>query len=415
MKNESPFSQYDKRLFLCCGLTRDRFCLPDCSRVRFDEFLHRHLSTLGYERILFFSHRGLYFFDELSYQATMFGKEHGPAKAPAQRTAKLAAAPGGLRLRRPKAAQTDAGHPDFSAKPAEWRYPDYPFTEIITLLERVIKIESPRTAFVFYTDHLDGFSDRPAVTQQFRGMLEADFRTLPPSNRNLIIFVFGFGVDELVSYLRSKPWDFLIGPDRNQPRAGLAHVVSVGPPEKDEVSRLLHHYRLTRGIKIQWQRLALIINALAANLKCKGNQLIKMEKWLEEKTEAQDKTLSMKTVRQFTGLPVKEKPARERLENLTGLLNIKTLVARQIRLFNEFVHSQPASETPSPQECRIDRLNPARGRKQLPPHFNLHCNQSRLKLLQDQVQTALEEQDKLLKLEIELNEKEWAAIRDKIG
>ena len=42
-------------------------------------------------------------------------------------------------------------------------------------------------------------------------------------------------------------------------------------------------------------------------------------------------------------------------------------------------------------------------------------NQTRLKELQNQVQTALEKQDKLLKEEIELNEKEWAEIREKIG
>ena len=42
-------------------------------------------------------------------------------------------------------------------------------------------------------------------------------------------------------------------------------------------------------------------------------------------------------------------------------------------------------------------------------------NQSQLEQLQEQVKTALEKQDKLLKEEIELNEKEWAAIREKIG
>jgi len=367
----SPFEQYNKRIFLCYGNTRDRFCAPTCSVLRFDEFLHLNLKSLGYERILYYSHQGLYFYDEFSQQSTMHGVSR-PKKKKVRQPSAPPLSPGGLSLRRKKNKPANQ-NTSADKKNIRWKYPDMPGTEIIKYFKRLMFEEDPSTAIIFYSDHLDGFFDNHSTAQQFRGMLETDFRSLQLSNHNIIIFVFGYDATTLTESLGGKPWDFLFGLDQDGKIRGISHPVLISCPEKDEVERLFHSYRLTRNLEIDWKQFSGIINAVAANLKKETLMLNSLEKWLETKTNSSDKKLDSLSIKNFLGKSIEDKAAHERLEErLEGLTEIKKMVDDNINLYKNFLKYRPVKKNKKSNKINISRLNLDRGKHPLPPNFNIH-------------------------------------------
>ncbi|MEI7590457.1 MAG: hypothetical protein WCJ49_04005, partial [Deltaproteobacteria bacterium] len=103
---ESPFLAYEHRLFVCYGLTRDCFCPPTGVLINYDEYLHLHLQGLGYQRLMFYSHLGLYFLDADSRNAIMEIKTQATKPAMPNLLRKLS--PAGLSLRqKPQAGLQD--------------------------------------------------------------------------------------------------------------------------------------------------------------------------------------------------------------------------------------------------------------------------------------------------------------------
>jgi hypothetical protein len=346
----SPFADFGQRLFVCYGAVRDRFVPPAGTPLAFDAFLHGHLGGLGYDTRLYYSHHGLYFLDRASRDRVIGGKTAAvvPEVAPAPNAGRspLAAAPGGLSLRR----RSGAGQPPATVAPmpaaatGPMRYPDLNrLTEILPTLRRLTAPGASPLAVVFDTDHLADFSTQGPVVEQFRGFLDT-VRTLPPSQRALLIFVFGQGLEQLADQLRRKPaLNLLLNLDAQGEPQGIAKLIPLGAPERDEVRRLVHDYRLRRHLDVDWPTLDKNLLQLTAALKTGtlnrsrhsapesgGGRLLQLEQALEQLVH-NNQRLDPDSVRTLTGQTVENHSARQRLDAMIGLEAIKTHVQRLIK------------------------------------------------------------------------------------
>ncbi len=357
---ESPFLAYEHRLFVCYGLTRDCFCPPTGVLINYDEYLHLHLQGLGYQRLMFYSHLGLYFLDADSRNAIMEIKTQATKPAMPNLLRKLS--PAGLSLRqKPQAGLQDA------AAPQRWHYPNLPATELTPRIRQLMLSPDVPTAIIFNTDHLESFFRSSETATYFRGMLETDFRSLPASNRNIMIFVFGMEQEILFQHINGKPWDLLFQRAQDGARHGIARPVRIGPPEKDEVSRIIQHYRLLRGLSIDWQGYEKMVRVLTASLRCSSDKsggaavgLRQLERWLENLTR-NNAMLTQVRIKELTQMDISEKSAQERLNDLEGLSAIKKLIKQNIALFQDARKAASAiAATPPTNTNTVNRLAPER-------------------------------------------------------
>jgi len=336
----SPFARFHHRVFLCHGLVRDRFLPPQGVPVHFDEFLYQHLRGLGYSTILYYSHRGLYFFDHASRERVITGDgaKQPTALAAGQpaRVSPLAQGPGGLSLRR--CAPVPAG-PIQTEPGAPMCYPLLNrLTEILVTLQRLTAPGSADAAVIFDTDHISDLGTNGPTTAQFRGFLERDLRSLPPSSRTILIFLFGMELAQLAEQVRRKPaLDLLLSVDDRLVPQGIATRIHIGAPERDEVARLIHYYRLVHGLRVDWKTLEQAVLQLTAAFKTDtsqgqrlGGSLKVLEHWLDQLAEG-GQTLDTTAVRAITGRHLAEHSALERLDAMIGLAEIKSHVRRTLK------------------------------------------------------------------------------------
>jgi len=371
----SPFADFGHRLFVCYGAVRDRFVPPCGTPLSFDRFLHGHLGALGYETRLYYNHGGLYFFDRDSRDRVMGGNPQtlapDSASPPAERPSPLAAAPGGLSLRRRSVAPT-ASDPRATAEISDarpMRYADLNrLTEMLPTLRRLTAPGAPAVAVVFETDHLADFGTRGPVVEQFRGFLDS-LRTLPPNQRAILIFVFGQELEQLAEQLRHKPaLDLLLNLDARGQAQGIARLVHLGPPERDEVRRLVHYYRLRQGLELDWPTLdqsllrltaALKTGALvplqASNQEAASGRLLQLEQALERLLHTGQR-LDPDAVRILTGHALEARTAQQRLESMIGLDAVKAHIRRRIKQHQHLAPRRQPGTGGSPSD--LWRLTP---------------------------------------------------------
>jgi len=61
MKKSTPFDMRQSRIFITFGHTGERYCLTNGIETRYEMMLHDHLMRNGYDCVVFFSHRGIFF------------------------------------------------------------------------------------------------------------------------------------------------------------------------------------------------------------------------------------------------------------------------------------------------------------------------------------------------------------------
>jgi len=344
----SPFSPFQKRIFVCYGQVRDCFVPPEGVPVQFDQYLHRHLRGLGY-LIGYYGHQGLYFYDQPSHDWIFAGKNSTSAPTGSSRlpgSSPLAAAPGGLSLRRHHQPVSSA-----PATPAQTQHRCYPnlnrLPEMLPYLRRLIRPGNPDVAIVFDSDHLSDFSTQGPSVDQFRGFLDVDLRRLPADSRTIFIFAFGMEFNQLIPHLQHKPALHLLGPDQNTPQDGLARLIHVGSPDRDEVTRLIHYYRLRHGLGVEWLTLEKNVLQLTALLKGQetGTGRLRTLRDLEHRLRSLvsgSNRLDAAAVRAMTGRAVCTQTALERLEAMIGLDQFKDYIRQKLKSWRFDQAASPA-------------------------------------------------------------------------
>ena len=360
---------------------------PDGQNLKLDEFLHYTLFNSGYSRILFYSHKGLYFYDKSSRDSVIDGARistspHIPKIK--QKVSGLARAPGGISLRSKKKRQKTMPKSNTKHTDKKMCYPDMAkATEIPSMLRTLlIKEKNIKTAVIFDSDHFHDFEQNHANMQQFKGLLETDMFALETSCQNIIIFIFRQNAGELCTYLNGKPWAFLLqtGQNVDEPR-GIAKPVCIGPPEKDEVKRLFIQYYLLNKIEIDWLALAKVVDIVTAAIKEKQANLQLLESWLMYETVS-IKQINTEEIKKFL-LKIDDQgdydtlSAMERFNAMQGMQEVKEVVFSKIKIYQEFLKnncrgSLNANKDKKEEVKKTGRFDPDHCKRTFPDTFNMH-------------------------------------------
>jgi len=346
---DSPFDNYQNRIFLCHGNTRDKYVLANGLQINFDQLLFLHLKERGYTKTLLYNHYGLYFYDEGSrdWFLNIPSTDHDPA------ISQLTPGPGGLSLRKKKPV-TNANSPPSSKK--QLLYPNLTqLSEIQSALCRLIN-ECKHGVIIFDGDHLVDFAHNGPSIEHFRGLLERDLRQLAIDNHLIVIFISGLKGSELADHLHnSKPvLNFLYQLDSDNKNTGIASSIAIGNPERDEITALIDYYRLRRNLKIEWAGLQQYIQILTGYLKTHQKGVNDLCRFFEQLCQS-NKTLNPEQLHKLTSQGIDNQPAKLRLANMVGMDELKKEVNTKINYFNNLKKSQAVLE-PSTSLTALQRL-----------------------------------------------------------
>jgi AAA+ superfamily predicted ATPase len=307
--------------------------------VRYEKFLHDHLTRNGYEAVVFFSHRGCFFLDERS-RDIVFGRGVAASAPPAAGRGKLLAHSTGLRVLAPRQTPAPADHDD------RLRFPDMANpAQMLPLLRRLFWESTPSVAVVVASDAIFSTFSTNETTTQFEAFVTHDIVNVPLERRAVLIF--NFPVENPWEHLATHRWDFLLG-DSPSSRDGAARAVLVGDPGPDEVERHLQTLHVRDGRRIDAATFSESVVRLTAHLRA-GRQTGENRLGLAGLSPlAAEPMIDRAAVDRLVGGP-SLKPAMQRLDELVGLASVKQYLSAK---FAEAAHHRRNASPPPPsQEC----------------------------------------------------------------
>jgi SpoVK/Ycf46/Vps4 family AAA+-type ATPase len=358
----SPFDNYQHRIFLCHGNTRDKYMLTNGFQVNFDELLFLHLKERGYHPVLLYSHHGLYFYDDVSRDWVIPPPDAVPVTTHASQiksTSRLALGPGGLSLRRKPPSATVPASENGATHSGRLLYPNLAkMSEIQGVLRRLMT-EGKQGAVIFDGDHLPDFGVDGPATQQFRGILERDLRQLYVDNRLIVIFISGLTGEQLVEHLpRNKPvLNFLYQLDANGKPAGIASAIDLTSPGCDEVTALIDYYRLQKNLQVEWHNLQRHVTVLTGYLKSNAKGIKDLDFLLNNlcSSNSVKAVLTTEQVQKMTLQNLVVQSANERLLQMVGMDELKKEIKSNVDYFQRWQEAQRTRQSPT-SATSLDRL-----------------------------------------------------------
>ncbi|MCL2196185.1 MAG: AAA family ATPase [Treponema sp.] len=272
-----------KRFFFIFGLTKDRYCENNHIAINLDLLLYKHLKSISYKRIIFYSmDEQLYFYDTDSFDMTKRPNETlkenfvkpETAKKPEIKPNRLQGPiPGKFKPaannssqnqeaeQTSPAAKTKDGKLHFGRMDANMAF------ERIDHCVRDKENKGIKTAVIFTNADdfikyfVEGIDRR--VFDSFN-----QFDALGPDNHNIVIFIFpeGSQYDVIANYEGS----FFIR------KISETNTINIYPPALDEIRNTINYYRLIHGLKVDFKCLDTVCKRIAREL-CKRRRSLK---WL---------------------------------------------------------------------------------------------------------------------------------------
>ena len=258
------------RFFFIFGHTNDWFCEDNLIRVNLDYIIYKHLKDIGYKRIIFYSmDEQLYFYDIDSFNWTRRPNEalkEKPVTRPVIRSNRLPGPiPGKLK---PFANTSGQNHASERIEPLVYDGKlHFGKMEASTAFERIDHCVRDRekteieTAAIF--TNADDFI-KHFVEDINRRVFDSfnTFDRLGPDNHNIVLFIFPKGAQSKIaadykdSFFEKKITE--------------ANTIIISPPTSAEIRNAINHYRLRRGLKVDFTCLDIVCKRIAREL-CKAN------------------------------------------------------------------------------------------------------------------------------------------------
>jgi len=310
------------RFILLYGInTSDRFCSNQLLLQDIETVLHRYLKENGYQRIIFYTGNDkLYFRDHESRSLCLPNRTPPPplqegemrvAHAPLGRKKKLLA----------QSTPPNAQHPVVQGNNSNTS-PRTTMQDplIITTLQTIMQDNTIQSAIIFANaEDLERFEQR----RQLDGYI-VEWSRMPTTNRNLCIFIFHHQTrSDLQQFCQRINLTFLSNliQNRESQNASCVNITQIGNPNPDEISNLLHYFRLAHQLQLEWEnidRLAIWFAAENRNLR----------QWFSLFEQA--KKISLESSRSWLSANVSTEPALDRLESMIGLHQVKQQVREKM-------------------------------------------------------------------------------------
>ncbi len=386
--SNSLFTQYHERFFFLHGKTDDEFCLLPLGILSLEEFLHKHLKSLGYGCVLYFNGKQkLYTYDAHSKQLARRDASQSPpcspnrsstasastSSPPSARKSNICAGPLGMRrVRRSSNGSQAAGPaPQPESAPAGTEEPLHfggmPDMQAAVTLDRCMKDKGGKTAVVF-SDGLDfiRFTDNNALRHMADNL--SSWSALLSENENICILILPeMPVTVIQEYMERHPhWRLLQAKMFDGDGKPSERMLYIGPPRRDEVENLLHRARLTRKLAVDWQALDEAVLQITRNLCAEGGTLKSLSVRLKQASALDAPNLQRLSV-------VSEQPsALERLRSTRGWETVAEKIERFIVIKQEAQAEARSAADPlePPPTIAIERILPLPETRETGP--NLH-------------------------------------------
>ena len=350
------------RFFFIFGNTKDRFCEDNLLTTDIDHLLFRHLKDSGYERIIFYSKDDkLYYYDEDSRKMTHHAEEaYKASKAKASMPKTFSR---GNRLEGPVKGKFKATVSSGSSVASNGGYNYAPATTEIPVVKPGGKLTSgnmdeneafkrikycfekdmPKTSVVF--TNADDF-----ITYFVRGIesLESNvfdsfinYEGLGQDNDNIVLFIFPQGPDQSKIAAKFNNNSFFDG------KMSKMNTITIDPPSSQEIRNTINHYRLLRGLKVDFACLDTVCKRIARE-SCKGKRQLE---WLMRELRKLVENNQVLNVEQCDKMLGKEdnETAMQKLGRLVGMENVK----EEIRMLESRKESDERTAADEKHRSRI--------------------------------------------------------------
>ncbi|GAA4959667.1 AAA family ATPase [Actinoplanes utahensis] len=306
-----PVDTGDAVVVLYGAGTKDRFCCRDYQERGFEEALWALLKDAGYRRIVFCALNGLYFRDEQSAELDRGGTATAAATGPGRMG--HFTGPRGRSTVMPAAVAAPAG-------------PTMADPQIIQKLDACMTGRSVPTAVVLLrTEDFLQYNQAPRPFVDRVGSWIA----AGPSAGNICVLTFSNnGLQEVQEAIQNNAGMGTLQAFLSDHRRSGGGISRIGQPDEAELTRLVHHVRISDGLRIgDWSRLARLITAMTAMSQPAGVWLARLRGLARDEVP-----LSVEEARQRGWVEragAGERPALERLTALTGLAGVKRHIAQR--------------------------------------------------------------------------------------
>ena len=335
------FDDYHKRFFFFFGKTDDEFCIYPFGILRLEECLHHYLQTKGYTRILFFNgSQKLYFYDHCSYTLCQPNAFTPQKTSPSSTKSRICPGPLGMKkIQSPNQASQSQTPPREQVQSESLCYGQAKDQEMVGVMHHCMRDTKIKSALIF-TDGLDFLihTDSEAIRHMGGNLIQwsKEFST----NQNICIFIFpSISFQDLDILLQRNPqWSFLKSRMINSGSGShpilTPEMMDVGYPQKEEVSALVHYYRLTRNLSIDWQAFNALHMTLCRKIATDNSYLKELSAQLN-----QAKALSKDLLETLAGKH-QSLSAMDRLCSFKGLDSVVVKMKQFISQQNETDHQK---------------------------------------------------------------------------
>ncbi len=342
----------DRFIMLYGANTSDTFCSNDLILQDIEQVLHRYLKANGYQRIAFYTgNRKLYFLDLESRDRSL---QHPPTKQPLDLSElKIPHAPLGRKKKllgkKESAEAATNSNPTATTAPQKIRMQD---ATSITTFQTLMEDTTVKSAIIFANaEDLERFEQR----RQLDGAI-VEWSRMSPVNRNLCIFIFHQETREaLQQFCERIDLTYLASLMQSRERSqSQMNITWLSYPAADEITNLLHFFRLRHQLKLEWKNMQNLPVWFTAENK-------PLTFWHDRFANVQE--ISLERIRSWLSGNISTETALVRLEQMTGLQTVKDQVRLKMRKLEiERDRQQQGIATESPRLHLVFKGNPGTGK-----------------------------------------------------
>ena len=239
------FNISNNRFFFIFGETSDEFCNSNLEFTNLHKILHKHLKKLEYERIVFYEGtKGIHCHDQKSFDLA-FNPKKVSEKDTFSKFSKDKVFTGVLGSRVVKKATLEEQYKENSSCEPQKNMND---VDIVRHFDTLLKDQTVKTAVIFTNlDDLIKHTEQQ-VLRNFSSNIKS-WDELSHDNENIIIFIapkdMNIQKDENQNE-RFDPWAVLNN------KGNKENAIIISQPYQDEIRNLVNHYRIVKGLEVDW-------------------------------------------------------------------------------------------------------------------------------------------------------------------
>lgn len=240
------FNTTTNRFFFIFGETSDEFCESNLEFTNLHKILHKHLQKQEYERIVFYEGtKGIHCHDQKSFDL-VFNSKKASEKDTFSKFSKDKVFTGVLGARVvKKATSEEEQYKENSSCELQRNMNDI---DIVKHFDTLLKDKTVKTAVIF--SNFDDFikHTEQQVLRDFSSNIKS-WDELSHDNENIIVFIAPKNMNIQKDENQNERFDSWAILNNKQNKE---NTIIISQPYQDEIRNLINHYRIVKGLEVDW-------------------------------------------------------------------------------------------------------------------------------------------------------------------